>query len=518
MWDGKFLFALLVAVALSAGVGRIIGWRFRARVLALMSAGGPPREAGHARLPDERGRIRRSGARATSRANHAARRRLILVLVGLSLALGVTEAWWSLRFAYRDGGFGPVKLMTVGLAYSWVMVPVLGQLWRWSWLKTAGASLVYMVVVGALVWLRSADEQKPLAIAGWLLPMIAPLLMVLGLAGSGRLRAIGPYLVPLFLLLALASVVGTDILAGMLETAAGAAWIRAALRLLPPEAVMLIAALLPWLLMAGPAWALGRGIANAYAARWFSDLFYLAGGYWLIALALQALTTSHAVGAFSTTVLAAWLWLPLGVLGLAPWLLPRTVPPTLLVLRVFQRDAEMQHLFARVVDRWRYSGRTSLIAGTDLVVDTLEPDELFAFLGGRLADRYIADEAGLNTRLAELDGPPDRDGRYRVTEFFCYDSTWQRALDVLVARADVVLMDLRGLAANNAGCLYELGVLSRAADLRRVLLLCDRRTDRVAAAAATSEASERFEWMEVDQLDGRAADAILGRLIDGTVG
>jgi hypothetical protein len=517
MWDGKIAFALIAAVALSAVAGWVVAARFRARVLALMSAGtAPAGPAQTAPLPESRA-FRRGGA-ASLAANRSARRRLALAWAGIALAIGLTQSWWLLRFAYAEGGFGPVKWLLVGLVYAWVGVPVLGLLRRWNWLRTAAASLAYMAAVGGLVWLRSGEEQSPIGVASWLLSTCVPVLAVLGLAASGRLRAIGPYLLPLFLLLAIASVLGTDLLAAAMADPAGASWIRLLLGFVPANVIFWSAALLPWLLAAGPAWLLARGMAGAYRSRRFSDLLYLAGGYWLIALTLEALAASHSAGARSATLLAAWLWLPLVAWLLARWAKPPADPPHLLVLRVFQRDAEMRDLFARVIDRWRYTGRTSLIAGTDLVLDTLEPDELFAYLGGRLAERYIADEPGLAAGLRQLEEPPDPDGRFRVAEFFCYDSTWQRALHALVERADVALVDLRGLAARNAGTLYELRVLADAAGVRRVVLLADRRTDREAARAAIGEESARFVWLELERLDSRAAEEVLKLLIEGTVG
>ena len=62
-------------------------------------------------------------------------------------------------------------------------------------------------------------------------------------------------------------------------------------------------------------------------------------------------------------------------------------------------------------------------------------------------------------RVAALDVAADADGRYRVNECDCHDTTWQAAL---VARSDLVLMDLRGFQARNAGCAHELAVLARA--------------------------------------------------------
>ena len=75
----------------------------------------------------------------------------------ISLAIGLSEAWFGLTFIYSDGGPGPIKLLVLRFVYAWVMVPALGLLWRWGWWRSAAWSAVYMVAVAALLWLRSTD-------------------------------------------------------------------------------------------------------------------------------------------------------------------------------------------------------------------------------------------------------------------------------------------------------------------------------------------------------------------------
>ena len=208
----------------------------------------------------------------------------------------------------------------------------------------------------------------------------------------------------------------------------------------------------------------------------------------------------------SIATLAAW--------GLRGWLAPRGAPPTLLVLRVFQQDAAVETLFDRVIERWRLTGNTVLIAGTDLISRTLDPDDLFTFLNGRLGERFIASPAQVPQRLADFDLQPDPDGRYRVNECYCFDGTWQAALAALVQRADVVLMDLRGFQARNQGCRHELGVLATAAHLQRVVLLFDASTDRGTALADLALApAGRVVWVEAGRLEQKRVAQIVGALL-----
>src|SRR5215470_13413040 len=124
------------------------------------------------------------------------------------------------RTGARGGGW-PIKLLVMGLLYAWVMVPALGLLWRWSWLRSTAWSVAYMAAVGMLVWLRSTDDQQVPVVLGWLATTILPPLLVFALAFSGTARATSPHLVPIFLLLVGSSVLGTDILERMMRTPDG---------------------------------------------------------------------------------------------------------------------------------------------------------------------------------------------------------------------------------------------------------------------------------------------------------
>ena len=75
-------------------------------------------------------------------------------------------------------------------------------------------------------------------------------------------------------------------------------------------------------------------------------------------------------------------------------------------------------------------------------------------------------------------------------------------------------MDLRGFHAKNAGCRHELGVLSQAANVHRVVLLHDTRTDRAAAGSDIAAAPDgRFVWVDAGRLNQGKVAQILGRLL-----
>ena len=80
--------------------------------------------------------------------------------------------------------------------------------------------------------------------------------------------------------------------------------------------------------------------------------------------------------------------------------------------------------------------------------------------------------------MTDLDTSPDYDGRFRINDFFCYDDTWKMVLSRLIRESDAVLMDVRGLSANNAGVVFELNELINVVPIHQVVLIVDRTTDK----------------------------------------
>jgi len=496
---------------------------YRRRMLALMRSG--PAPDAHAPSQDDALTLQsqRQPPPLDLTANRRAATRLLLTLSVISLLVGLTQSGLALVFDYEtDRDFSIKQWLVVGLIFAWPMVLAWGLLLRWSWLRMLASVLVYFAAITPVVMLASNQAQTLVDV--WTLYGIAaatPMLVVLLIGASGRIRVTAPYLLPLFLVLMLASHLSLDLLAGLTakDIPNWPGWLKSLTGVLGAYATMALFALGPWLLAAWPAYALGLGMATAYRHKRYSDLVYMFAAYWLLVLAIGALTGLASVGVAALWQLLAWFWIPLGLFLLRGWLTPSGPVPTLLVLRVFQRDAQVEALFDRVVERWRLSGNALLIAGTDLISRTLDPDDLFAFMNGRLADRFIASSDDVPRRLAELDRLPDPDGRYRVNEFYCFDTTWQPTLRALVESSDVVLMDLRGFQPENLGCRFELRVLAGAPHLRRLALLHDAHTAREAAESDIGQASEgRFVWLDAERLGQRKAGEILEALLSAEPG
>jgi hypothetical protein len=155
-------------------------------------------------------------------------------------------------------------------------------------------------------------------------------------------------------------------------------------------------------------------------------------------------------------------------------------PPArnLLLLRVFGYTARTERLFDRIGARWRLFGPITMIAAPDVLARTIAPGDYLRWLTGRAHELFVTSRADLVARLATLDLAPDPDGRYRVNAFCCRHGTWQATIVELMQRADVVLMDIRGLSRDRHGCEFELQQLAQRLPPQRLVLVADATTER----------------------------------------
>jgi hypothetical protein len=251
------------------------------------------------------------------------------------------------------------------------------------------------------------------------------------------------------------------------------------------------------------AWRLLMRLASRYAAKRFSDLQLAHDAYWSLITAVVATAvlmlsfeekTQRSMEWLALAAALAWLGWRLAQRLARAWARRDAPPqgPALLLLRVFKPSARSEGFADRLIARWRFVGPVWMIAGPDLAGALMEPDEFFVWIGGRLRERFIAAPAQVAERVAALDGARDPDGRFRVSELFCAETTWRDAVLALIARADVVLLDLREFTPQRAGTKFELVQLLRRAPLAKVRVLVDARADfeplRAAIAAAWAEA------------------------------
>ncbi len=504
-YTGKFLFILLVAVVLSSMAAGLVAWRYRRTMQRLMRvpvAGvhdAPPLPPAHA-LP---------APRVISLAdNRRAGIRLTLLLIGLSLLISLSSAGIYLLLAFPGEPFAPKRALILALLHLWPVIPALGLMWRWTRWRLLGALLLWCMLVYPVFLWRSIEPQPLQLLLGMAVEIGPTMVLVAILLMGNATRAVAPWLLLPIAALVWTSIAGVDLLSVMVEQRHPI--LMGMITWLPVYAAIPLFALLPWLLAWWPLRSLGRALGRAYARKWLSDLLVTFTTVWAITLVERAITVASGAGMAAVAMLLPLLWIPPVMLLYARWLKVHGRPPTLLVLRVFQRDEQVQTLFDHVIERWRLSGNTVMIAGTDLADRTLDADDIFTFLDRRLAQRFIRTPAEVAPRIAAFDLAADADGRYRVNECYCHDTTWQDALQALVRQSDVVLMDLRGFQAHNAGCRYELATLAQAAQALRVVVLADGQTDRAAAAQSVGHCPpERFVWLDVTTVDARKRREVL---------
>lgn len=351
--------------------------------------------------------------------------------------------------------------------------------------RTLLATTAYSLVVLLVLQAPSSAVDSELAILAALL--LAPALLA-AIFLNRQSRTLGP----LFLLIT--SGLGLAVVVGVLA--------RRPLGVGDPDLWMVsLSALLVFAVMAMFVRLGLRALAWAYDRKRTSDLLFRLDVYWLLFTWIEVIlgaailagnelgTNSGAdVSTYRPTVLlpalgvaTAFIAYRVVLRACLPWVRSTVPPPpgrTLLLLRVFGFNRRSQRWLEALGARWRYLGGVHLIVAPDLAVTTLDLPELLEFFRGRLARRFVASLADLETKLSGVDFAPDPDGRYRVTEFLCHADTWQVVMHRLAVNVDSVLMDLRGFGRGNHGCLYELRVLLGSVDLHKVVLLVDATTDR----------------------------------------
>ena len=486
---GKLLAVYMLATLLAAGAGAWLVHRYRAALPRLMRA---PLGTAASSLatPTAAATAPQPPLLPTPAQWRRAEQRLIMALLALSALIALTHGA-IMQWLYVDQPWSWPRFLLFSALLSWPALPAIALLRRWSRLRLIAALLAWFAAAWALAMLRSNEAQSGLLVAGWLAFEMGPPSLALLLLTARPTRAAAPWLWPPIALLCAAAIVGLDLLAWLVKHHAES--LMPLWGLLSPQWAMLLFPLAVVALAWWPVGRFARGLARAYAARRISDLMVLFSAAWVLNLSFDAMASGP------------WALLPLLWIALAlAWAARQgrsadAAPvPTLLVLRVFHQDANVGALFDDVIERWRVVGHTVLIAGTDVVGQTLDAADLFDYLDGRLAARFVRRAEDVPQRLAAFDWLPDAERRWRVNECYCHDGAWQAALDALVQRADVVLMDLRGFQAHNAGCRFELGVLAAAPQVQRAVVLTDPSTALdVAKADAAKAPHGRFVWIDL---------------------
>lgn len=228
------------------------------------------------------------------------------------------------------------------------------------------------------------------------------------------------------------------------------------------------------------AWWSFRRLVRHYQAKAYSEQMLMVDSLWLLVTVIEALGQMGTSGVASLMYLLAFAaYKSVSMIGLRHMRSAQVAesPRALLMLRVFGFTSRTRQLTDQVGHYWRYSGPINMIGGTDLATSLIEPDELIQFWSRKLRQKFIANDADLNSHLDTLDVSRDPDLRYRINECFCHDNTWQATVQALARRSAVVLMDLRGFGKKNRGCEFELEMLFEEVPVSRVVLLVDHTTE-----------------------------------------
>ena len=494
MTTGMLLFLLLASAALTAPVALLLLWLYRRAVIRAMagrSARDIPAASGPAAQftpPANDLRVETFAAESLAASDSPSQRRgrrslktaiSVHVVGGLAYAAVMTGAWMVFT---RADGFPLTRFFMLLLCYAWPIVLAVSIVAAISVRQRAAVAGWYFGLLAIVaVWSlgRNPDLTVGQVITFWLIANGPATLLLLAFLHR-RMRAVGP-LVLAFMVVAVS---GAQALLSFVDSS------ETTLRIAVDVGgafgmnghVTFFAIILVGFAAFGVAgWWLLKWLGYRYQQRKMSDQSLTLDSMWLLFAIEQSISFAF----------EGWAWVFTGLVGFVVYKLvvnagfalsgerrARGHEPTLLLLRVFALGRRSERLFHAFAKRWLRMGSISMIAGPDLVATTVEPHEFLQFMGGELSRGFVTDRADLDTRMCAAARGPDPDGRYRVNEYFCYANTWQMTMRQLAAGADSVLMDLRSFSQSNQGCLFEIGQLLGAVDLRNVVLLVDATTDK----------------------------------------
>jgi hypothetical protein len=402
----------------------------------------------------------------------------IYVVAGFSYAL-VTTIIFLLA---TKSGFSLLSFLVIFWYYAWPVVITVCLVAAVTWRMRLIVISIYfllIIVIGVIASLGDAMTSWTQIVFLWFLTNLPAALVLLAFLNR-RIQAVGP-LVLTFMIFA---VTGALLLPSLANNNARIIRlivdIGVALRL-GGFGIYLALNLLGFVLFGLIGWLVLQMITNLYRRRKVSARSITIDAIWLLFGIFQSVGLIFEgerwflISLLAFVVYKVVAWAGFSIAGGRISSSRKT--PNLLLLRVFALGKRSERLFDRLAMYWRYAGGIRLIAGPDLAIATIDPQEFMDFVSGRLARQFIDDPQTLDLRISEMNPEPDFDGQFRVSDFFCYDDTWRLVLSHLVGRSDVVLMDLRGFSAQNSGCIFEIRELINVMPLERVLFIVDDTTD-----------------------------------------
>ncbi len=524
MHPGQFIAHFINTAIIAAIVAALVLWRYKVGVLAGMSTGGS------VELPIPPPASRSAASETTAAAEASVWERRVRRRVGVSTALMVLVC--SLPLAYlAAAGFGdttPMHVLGQSGQFLLAAVPIAALLAAYSWrqalryavaLLAGGAALV--LAVSVLQRLAVGRSPSPDQVLNGLIFLqltainaVVPLLVML-VTALPRVRGVAPMTFVGLLVFSLAPLGGSQLTRALAMTRTGS------------ELVVNAGLSIGFVLLAVPtgwvAWRCLAATARAYEIKRVADSEVLVNVWWVMFVSTFWIDYVN---------VHSWSWPPLLIalavcaafavlyrLTLRRWLPPsRPACRTLLLLRVFADVSRTERLFDRVAGRWRWLGPVTMIAAPDVAARTVDPSDFLEFATGRLHARFVKSAADLDERLQHLDGAPDPDGRYRVSELCCGANAWRAAVVSLMDRADAVLMDLRDFSTKRAGCAFELQQLGQRIDAHRLVLAVDASTDREFLATNLAGGAARIVELPARDASDRDLEHVFEEVVAAAYG
>ena len=486
-------------------IALILASLYSRRVRSLMLNGPSPiptrsLEASWSRLPASGSPPSPATPYATLADNTRAQNRVLTRFACLSLAVSTTQ-WAISRYFYQ-----PAPGFLLLLVDAWPLFTLFGLVLRWHTIRLLATVFVYQALIVAVMIIGSGRMAVLVPVLlSVCIQVSVPLCAHLAIGAHPRLRAAGPFVAPVVFLFTYSVLLALELFSTREADARG------------PYQLLFLLLIAAMVVSCWSAIFVGRWLARAYRRKMFSDLGYLFAAHWLVVLVVQALLTPQRQGFTAASLLLAWLWIPAAFLLSGKHLVsPDRGPSTLLVLRVFGSPSNTDQIFESVVDRWRLTGNTIFVAGSDAVSRLLDPDALFDYLARSLSQRFISCDADIRDCLAALDWQPDPDGRFRINKCYCYEHTWRLVVQTLLRKSDVVLMDLRGFNEQRVGCRDELAMLAQATHLHGIVLLHESDAERDLAEPYVSAGplQGRLHWVQGKHVGSAVARRILNHLFD----
>jgi hypothetical protein len=152
---------------------------------------------------------------------------------------------------------------------------------------------------------------------------------------------------------------------------------------------------------------------------------------------------------------------------------PFQTPVNLLALRVFGSPYLTD--FLRLTKSWQWMGTTQRLDGPETTGD--KGMDIIHYLTGQIDKSIVENQEELESAFKKFNASPDKKLCFTLNSMQCMDATWKEALQYLLNKSDVVVMDFSYLSEKNKGVAFELNKLFDQFETKRLVFLVNDSTD-----------------------------------------